>query len=166
MSGNNLAVGIVLVIPFLLVFGGMIYQGEVFDMNIGDHMQRAANANNIDLARDEMQIVVENMEKEGMTSGFTSVLYKTPSDDVGFWYENMKEAYQGLESVDSGNVTLLEESNVLMKLRESLTDSSDGDATLAVPDGISRFPHNKLWAIAFWGTGALALAGYVIMNKR
>jgi hypothetical protein len=165
LSDNNIIIGIVLCLPFLLIVGGEIYQGEMFDINIGDHMQRAANANKIDLAKQEMQTVVTNMEKAGMTSGYTSVVYTSPDEDVGYWYQNMKEANTDLQSVDADNITRLEESNVLMKLRESLTDSSDGKSSIAVPEGISRFPNNKPWAYGFWGSLILAIGGYVVANK-
>lgn len=46
-----------------------------------------------------------------------------------------------------GNSTL-ENTNVLMKLRESLTDNSEKGTQLTIPTGISRYPNNALFGVA------------------
>ncbi len=138
----------------IIMLSTLTYQSIIFDIEIGGHMNRAANANTIELATQEMNIVVQNMEKRGMTEGYTSIIYKTPDEDVGYWYNNMNDSLTELMSVNP-NATKLEKSNVLMKLRESLTT----DGKIVVPPGIERFPYNALFAVynliiiivTFWG---------------
>ena len=40
--------------------------------------------------------------------------------------------------------------NVLMKVRESLTDAREGETSLTIPQGISRYPNNAAWMIFGW----------------
>ncbi len=100
------------------------------------------NAGGAELATQEMNIVVQNMEKRGMIEGYTSIIYKTPDEDIGFWYNNMNNSLVELRSINP-DATKLEKSNVLMKLRESLTDNN----RIVVPPGIERFPYNALFAV-------------------
>lgn len=138
----------------IVMLSTLTYQSIIFDIEIGGHMGRAANANTIELAAQEMNIVVQNMEKRGMTKGYTSIIYKTPDEDVGYWYNNMNDSLAELRSVNP-DATKLEKSNVLMKLRESLTTNDK----IVVPQGIERFPYNALFAVynliflitTFWG---------------
>lgn len=92
--------------------------------------------------------VVDGMyvEKNGLTSGYTSIIYKTENDNIGFWYENLKVCQKELAET-KGNSTL-ENTNVLMKLRESLTDNSGKGTQLTIPTGISRYPNNALFGVA------------------
>lgn len=46
-----------------------------------------------------MKIVVTNMEDRGYTKGYTSILYETPDEDIGFWHENMNLSLAELESI-------------------------------------------------------------------
>jgi hypothetical protein len=48
------------------------------------------------------------------------------------------------------NGSQLEKSNVLMKVRESLTDAEEGGTSLTIPQGISRYPNNAAWMIFGW----------------
>ncbi len=152
--------GLILVLPFIVYVGVVTYKDIVFTQEIGGHMERAANANTINLALEEMQIVVTNMEKNGYTSGYTSIIYRTPDEDVGFWYTNMKQSLNELERVNP-NATQLEQSNVLMKLKETLADNNENGLSVTVPDGISRFPNNTTYAAIFWTTFAIAIFGVI-----
>lgn len=64
----------------------------------------------------------------------------------GYWYQNMKEAYNELENLPE-DATSLEKSNVLMDLRESLTDEGESSAHAIIPEGISIYPRNVEY---FW----------------
>jgi hypothetical protein len=153
-------IGTILMIPFILWFVVRAVLAIQFNIDCGDHMKRAADANSIALATKEMQVVVDYMERNDMKDGFTSVLYKTPNEDVGFWYENMNSSLQELKTLDS-NATSLEKSNVLMKLRETLVDHGK-TTTVTVPTGISVYPRNGFFA--FWGTLSclVAIIGLII----
>ena len=118
-----------------------------FDIECGGHLERAANATNIKIATQELDVAVRYMERHNLTSGYTSVLWNTPEDDLGFAYQNIKSANDELKAMPD-TISNLEESNMLIKLRETLTDK-DG---LAIPGGISRYPYNLAFGLALWGS--------------
>lgn len=142
-------------ILFLLWSGIRVYNNIIFDINCGDRIKRAADANTIELAIQEMKAVISYAEKEDLTQGYTSVLYQTPDEDIGFWYKNLKNALEELEKV-SPSATQLEKSNLLMKLRETLLDHTSGGDSVTLPSSISIFPHNK--AFCWWAWISIILA--------
>ncbi len=153
--------GIILILPIIGYGGILVYKDIRFDIDIGGHMKRAADANTIELATQEMQIVVKNMEQAEMTSGYTSVIYRTPDEDVGFWYANMKNSFKELQEVKA-DASQLEKSNILMKLRETLLDNTkERGVEVTAPPGISRFPYNVIYAILFWVLLAIAIVGCI-----
>jgi len=140
---------IILCLPFLGWFGLRIIKDVMFNINCLGHLKRAADANTVEIAREELEIAVGFLEKENITKGYTSIIYRTPDEDVGFWYKNLKASLEELKIVNP-RATQLEKSNLLMKLRETLLDSKHGNITITAPRGISVFPHNTtyfLWAI-------------------
>jgi len=139
----------ILCLTFVFLWGGTrIYKSIRFNIDCGGHLKRAADANSVDLATQEMETAVSYLEREGYTSGYTSVLWRTPDEDVGFWYQNLKSALEELKQVKH-DTTPLERSNLLMKLRETLVDSGNYGVIVTVPAGISVFPKNTLYFI--WG---------------
>ncbi len=130
-----------------------VYKYVIFNIECGGHMKRAADANTVEMATQEMETVMAYLERGGMTRGYTSVLYRTPDEDVGFWYQNMKASLAELKSVKS-DATSLEKSNILMKLRETLLDE-DRCTGVTVPAGISVYPHNT--AYTFFGIFSLVM---------
>ena len=124
-----------------------LYSNIIFDRELSGHLKRAADANTIELALTELQTSLKYIEKNNLTSGYTSILYQTPDEDLGFWYENLKASAQELEK--SKNGSLLEKTNVLLKLRESLMDEGDKGSSITSPEGISIYPYNGIIAILF-----------------
>ena len=102
----------------------------------------------IDLAARELGRAVEYIERNNLTSGYTSVLWRTPGDDVGYWHDNLTASLAELREIRP-EASPLERSNVLMKLRETLTDQGEKGTTLTVPGGISIFPSNVVFFV--WG---------------
>ncbi len=100
-----------------------------------------------------METAISYIEKEQMTSGYTSVLWQAPDEDVSFWYSNLKSALEELKQVKP-EATQLEKSNVLMKLRETLLDNS---SSVTAPQGISVYPHNAI--VFYWGILSIVLFG-------
>jgi hypothetical protein len=131
---------------FLLWSGIRIYNDIHFNINCGGYLHRAAYANTIELAAPALQTAIQYVEANGLTNGYTSVIYRTPGEDVGFWYSNLKQAENELNKLDK-NSTTLEKSNTLMKLRESLVSQTGEGASLICPEGISVYPYNTA---LFW----------------
>lgn len=141
--------GILLILPFLVWGGVRLWKAEItFKVEAGGYMLNAANANTVELARTQMEAVVKYIEHHRLRPGFTSVIYNTPDEDVGFWMSNMKLSLDELKQI-SPNATSLEKSNVLIKLRETLTHKTKDGGEISVPAGISIYPYNLAFMI--WG---------------
>lgn len=131
---------------FLSWTGLRIVNYIIFDRDCQAHLKRAANASTIELANSELTTALRYMGRKNLTAGYTSIIYNTPDEDLGFWYSNIKASKQELEKLPQ-SATALEKTNILMKLRETLLDNEmDGDAVI-VPSGASIYPHNILY---FW----------------
>lgn len=162
-KGFFFALAILFGLSFFGFAGVRIYKSVVFDIEVGGHLKRAADANTIELARIEMETVIAYVQKNEFTNGYTSVLWRTPDEDVGFWYRNLNASLAELHQVKE-NATQLEKSNVLMKLRETLVDHGQ-NLTVTVPPGISIFPNNTFYAMWGWLSG-LVLAFFFIGFSR
>ena len=123
-----------------------IYNGVLFNQNCGGYLKRAADANVINMAKVELNRALVYIEAKGLTNGYTSVFFRTPDEDLEFWYQNIKSALTELNTLGEDTSTL-EKSNALIKLRETLLDHRDGADSLTVPAGISIFPNNVFYAI-------------------
>jgi len=117
-----------------------------FKQECSGHLKRAADANSISLAIAELEQALQYIESNHITSGYTSVIYKTPDEDVQFWYTNIKASLTELTNL-STDASSFEKSNVLMKLKETLLDNTNEGTSVTRPGGIQRYPNNTLWAI-------------------
>lgn len=54
----------------------------LFDINCGDRMKRVADANTIELAREEMAVVIGYLEANDLTHGSTHILWAMPKYDI------------------------------------------------------------------------------------
>ncbi|HWP61650.1 MAG TPA: hypothetical protein VN495_03535 [Candidatus Paceibacterota bacterium] len=132
-----------------------IYQNIVFDRNVSGYLKQAADANTVPLARDRLEIAIKEADRQGLTTGFTSLWYTTPDEDIGFWHTNLSAALSQLKALPD-NVSQLEESNVLKKLRETLLDHGKDGEHVTVPPGISIYPYNTFYQ--WWWILSLLLA--------
>ena len=129
-----------------------------FEINCGAHIKRAASANTIDLARAELEKVINYAQQNNLTEGIVSIFIQNPANDVGFWYTNLTAAYDELYNVPE-DASQLEKTNILIKLRESLTDRGEtGGTQITVPSGISIFPHN----VAYFWWGFFSIGGLLV----
>ncbi|MCR4311727.1 MAG: hypothetical protein NUV56_00420 [Candidatus Uhrbacteria bacterium] len=138
-------------LAFLPFIAWMIFRGHAgitYGQDVSGHLGRASNANTVELAKQELNVALKNMEERGYTEGYTSTLWKTPNEDVGFWYTNIKAARDNLVALppDADHLTV---SNELMKLRETLISHGSEGEDVTDPSGIAVFPANSL--IAAWG---------------
>lgn len=149
---------LVLAIIFSLLFGmwaGIrIYSSIQFDHQCEAYLKRAADANTVEIAKDNLAKAIKYAEDNNLTKGIVSVFMHNPKNDIGFWYDNMKACYEELDNLPE-DASSLERTNMLMKLRESLVDTGES-TSVTVPDGISIYPHNVMYF--WWGWITLILA--------
>ena len=134
---------LILVLVSVTIFGLRISKGVKFKQNVTGYLKRAADANTIELAEKELTKVIGYLEANNLTSGYTSLFWKTPDEEIDYWYQNLKASQVELQNLKSESA--LERTNVLIKLRETLVDV--GERTkVTVPEGMAVYPNNKLWA--------------------
>lgn len=112
-----------------------------FKQDCSGYLKQAADANTAAIALVRINKALEYLEHNHLTDGYTSVLWNTEDENVGFWYENINACKAELEACL--NSSQLEQTNVLMKVRESLMDGE----RLTIPRGISRYPNNAMWTL-------------------
>lgn len=142
-------------LSFVFGIAVIIYIGILsvkLNQNCLGHLKRAADASTIETAELELGIALDYLEKENLTSGYTSVLWETPDEDIKFWYNNIKASKNELISLPK-NSSNMEKSNMLIKLRETLLDHGDkGSESITCPDGLSRYPNNLIFSLFLLGT--------------
>ncbi|WP_299434315.1 hypothetical protein [uncultured Aquimarina sp.] len=153
-------IGIALILVSFVIFGVRISKSVQFKQNVSGYLKRAADANTIELANEELTKVIDYLESNNITSGYTSMLWETPDEDIGFWYKNLKASQTELQNLKSNSA--LERTNVLIKLRETLVDT--GERTkVTVPKGLAVYPNNMLWGILMLTAFLSLLIGFVIL---
>lgn len=131
-----------------------------FQQQCSGYIKQAADANTVELASERLANAIQYVEDNNLTTGYTSILWKTEDDNIEFWYRNLIACQKELQAC--ADASQLEKSNVLMKVRESLTDESEDGTTLTIPKGISRYPNNALFAIF----NILSILVLVIMFRK
>ena len=116
-----------------------------FNQNCTGYLKQAADANTIELAIDRLDKAIDYVELQDWTDGYTSVLWKTEDENIGFWYKNLKASRVELEKALCSSQ--MEQTNVLMKLRETLTDNNENGTYITYPDGLWKYPHNMEFAV-------------------
>ena len=149
-----------------LIIGLIVFANEVeFSQNCSGYLKQAADANTAELALVRLDMALKYIESKNLTSGYTSVVYKTENENIGYWYQNLKACQKELQA--SVGKSQLEQTNVLMKVRESLTDNGKDGTELTIPAGISRYPNNLIFGIFETIAALLAAFGiYNIMENR
>ena len=139
----NKLIGIILILLASVIFGFRISKNIVLKQNVSGYLKRAADANTIDLANQELLKVIDYLEANNITEGYTSIFYETPNEDIGFWYQNLKASQNELANLNSESA--LEKTNVLIKLRETLVDNGE-KTRVTIPPGLAVYPNNTMWA--------------------
>lgn len=133
-----------IIIP-LIVYGVGITTTIKFNANCISYFRLAADANSIELAEKHLTSGINYLEQNNLTSGHTKIFIYKPTNDIGLWYENLKSAQLQLQELNKKEeLTELEESNSLMKLRETLLNST---GSVTHPEGVMFYPS---YASFFW----------------
>lgn len=133
------------VIGTIMLLGWAGYRGIAyvnFERLCEGFLKNAADANSIEDAEKRLAIAVQYIREHKLDSGFTSVLWRTPDADMGFWAGNLTNALEELRALSGAESSVLEQSNMLMKLKETLLDDTSSGVSVTAPEGISIFPHN------------------------
>ena len=124
-----------------------------FSQNCSGYLKQTADAITVESALERITMAIDYLDAHNLTSGYTSVIYKTEDDNIGFWYNNLRNCKSELEDALDGSQ--LEKTNTLMNVREALTDEGEKGTVFTIPDGIWKYPHNKI--LAFLNTISVIL---------
>lgn len=137
----------------LLAWGGTrIVNAITYTQDVSGHLKLAADANSTELAERRLALAIEGMDARGICKNggddcFTSVLYRTPQDNAGYWRENIEDTLANLQAMtEEERADNLIESNQLIKVRETLLDSGKNGDHVTDPDGISIYGYNGTFA--------------------
>ena len=147
----------------LSIFAIRITKSVSMKQNCTGYLKRAADANTVEIAKEQLQKSIQYLEANNITKGYTSVLWKTPDEDIEFWYKNLKASESELMKVDSTTASI-EKTNLLMKLRETLLDNGEKGDNLTVPNGLSRYPNNVMLGVLTW-LATLIIIGLIIWGS-
>lgn len=113
-----------------------------FGANCKDYLKLSADANSVVLAEKHLTTAINYLEENNITSGQAKLFVAYPKNDISLWYDNLKTAQSQLqEMIELGEYTELEQSNMLMKLRETLLDEN---GTVTTPMAVAFCPHGTL----------------------
>lgn len=150
-------IGLFLFLVSLVVPGICIVKSIHFKQDCSGYLKQAADANTVELALDRVTLALNYIEARGLTKGYTSVIWRTEDENIGYWYQNIKACKEELEKGING--TQLEKANILMKVRETLTDNGSAGTILTIPDGIHKYPDNLMFGVMLWVSVLLFLIG-------
>ena len=147
----------VIIATFLTVFSLTVFiisfsKSVQLNQDCTGYLKLSSDANSVETAKEQLDIAISYLESNNLTTGYTSVLWRTPNEDISFWYNNLKDSQSSLAKMDS-SASSVDRTNLLIKLRETLMDSGEDGDRVTVPAGLSRFPDNFLWGILRWLAG-------------
>lgn len=133
-----------------------------FDMNCNSYIHRAAGAMDVQTAKTELAKAIDYIEQNNLTEGNASIFFENPRNDIGFWYNTLKTAYNELDTFPE-DATQLEKSNFMMRMYESFLE-------VGLPFGISIYPNNVFyfwWAIlSFIGAVLFYTLWYIAFKEN
>lgn len=153
---------VVLFAPLLTIGGYGAWQEYTLHRDVTGHLKRAADANSVRLAKQELDTAIQGIRDRNLTEGETHILFPSPSQDLGFWFDNITSARQDLDKLDLEDDQLTT-TNALMKLRETLLDEN----SITVPTNASVFPfvgiyHVFLTLSLLWTFGVAVFFGLTV----
>lgn len=141
-------------VPMAILIAIMGINSIQFNLNVTDHLKRAADANSPELAEKELETVFTYLKSHNLTTGYTNILWQTPQHDIGFWYNNLETSYNELKELpkeDHANpLVKAARSNMLIKLRETLIDHGHSGDTVTLPPNIHIYPSHRFLNLATW----------------
>jgi len=163
----------------IIVFAVRIPACISFEQDIKGHLKRAADANTLELAKQELGAALKGIHDwklctkgdprfHGEDRGhdcYTNIFYRTPEDDVLFWRQNLEAAMVDLKSVpkEADHLTV---SNRLMKLRETILDSGGDSPSVTYPPGTHVYPSNVwLFWVALLGTISFCFGWFFLLIR-
>ncbi len=139
------------------------YEGIKFNTEVVEEcLNNYAKAKTAKEAKENLDKVIIILEEKGLTQGQTTIFFKTTDDDIGIWYEKLVRCRKDLAIVEAQVAENPEMADVLeMQVNGMRRMETSADASIAVPQGISIYPKNKI--CFWWGLiSGIATIGFLI----
>lgn len=150
----------------ILLIGLFVYTAysEIqFERNCEGYLKRAADANTIPLAAEELEKAIAYIERENLDEGSTHAFYATPACDLEFWAKNLKAAASELRALPT-DIDSLTASNQLLKLRETLMDHGKKSQRVTAPPNIEVYPYQLPFRVGILGGLVGLLLGLLALS--
>ena len=109
---KNVILGILIIVLGAIAPTICVVKAIQFNQECGGYLKQSADANTPEIALDRISKALEYMEANNLTDGYTSVLWQTEDDNIGFWYNNVKACKAELDGCL--NSSQLEKTNVFL----------------------------------------------------
>jgi len=117
-----------------------------------DYLKLAGDAPTVEKAYEFLSKCMSYVERKGITSGNSGIIFHPPRADLEIWYGQIRGARDTAKVIlgkdGSGSLDQLERDNALMKIREVLLDHGESGTTVTKPPWLSWYPHQG--AILVW----------------
>ena len=151
----------VCILSLLAVWTTHGIRGLLFSLRCEQYLKRSADSNIVKLAKDNLDIAITYLEERELTNGVVGIFLKQPGNDIGFFYTNLKACQTELENIKE-DATQLEKSNILMKLRETILDSSQNGVSVTHPCEMYVYPYQRM----YFYLGCFFFIGACIMSFK
>lgn len=88
---------ILLILTSILIYRGRYQKESILSQNVTEKLTKAANANTIEIAKEELSQSLAYLESKKLTKGFTSLIWKTKNENIGYWFKNLETNHQKLK---------------------------------------------------------------------
>jgi hypothetical protein len=174
MKRRYLILAIILTFVFFSVLTGEIVRRYRFKMGCEDWLKLASETMDIYQAKEFLAKGIKYLEHKNLTTVNSAYFLKSPSADLGLWYQRLKRGEELLAEVirrkEKGEATPLEISNTLIKLKEFLVDVKEKETVVTLPTKIWLFPNQIIFLISYLisGTGSLIfwISWIVSINQK
>lgn len=104
-----------------------------FETKCFSHLQKAVTTNDVKIASNELNAAINYLECNKLTKGNTGIFKKEEANDIGAWYNRLKEMQEKLEEISKNTyLSAIDTSKALTGLKEMFATSN------GMPNNIER----------------------------
>lgn len=150
------AISVLLAMPFFGWAITRIVKNQEFDNNATYYIDGASKAKDIKSACEQINIANDYLVNNGLTSGYTSIISRTPDEDLFVFYQDidkkMKYFCLTKDYTDESYIILYQK---YVDMREMKPHD------ISVPPGISIYPYNLLYLIWMFVSIVMAIISII-----
>ncbi len=118
-------------------------------------LKNSVYTDSITLTKTELSYAISYLEEKDLTHGRVSIITQDINNDIGYFYENLKEQYMLLVEAENKNLNDREQEDVLKIYRKNICNNFGSPK---IPNGITIYPYN----IAFFWWSIISIILFII----